>query len=153
MTTARALAKVIVDEYQDSSMSLVLEVVRLVALEREHRAAKEKRKAILELETPSKIIAAVCAYYEVTERELQLSGRSRRYTLKPKHMAWLLLRTRLRRSYADIGNMFDRDHTTIITALRKFQPDPTALAAITQKLDETKAAAHAEYESNGEAAE
>lgn len=149
MTTARALAKVIVDEYSDSSMSLVLEVVRLVALEREQRAARHRRLTPPEQETPAKIVATVCAHFEITEREIRTRAR-RGYVLQPRAMIWFLLRNRLRRNYTDIGDMFDRDHTTIIQVLKKFEPDAGALEAITRRLDETKESARAAV---GEAAE
>lgn len=144
MTTARALAKTIVDEYSDSSMSLVLEVVRLVALEREHRASRQKIKSVPELETPTKIIAAVCSHYEVTERELKGSCRSA-YLTAPRLTVWMLLRDRLGRSKSDIARLFGRDRSTItkMMALAKIDDRFTgSMLAIAERLDETKQAAH-----------
>lgn len=137
MTTARAIAKVIVDQYPDSAMSLVLEVVRLVSDEQVQRAT---RKPVLlvptpDTDTPSKIVATVCAHYEVSERVLR--GRDKhRHAAIARSMCWLLLRTRLKQSYQELGDLFDRDHTTVMTALQRLKPDPEELATLTRRLDE-----------------
>lgn len=141
MTTARALAKTIVDEYNDSSMSLVLEVVRLVALEREQRAAKQKRKAVLELETPARIVAAVCTFYDVTEKELKGPAKLE-YLVAPRVAAWTLIRRRLDRSYTEIGARFLRDQSTISKMVKTHATDErviTGVDAVSAVLDEEKA--------------
>jgi chromosomal replication initiation ATPase DnaA len=129
VTTARAIAKQIVRDYPDTALCLVLEVVRLVALEQQAKAAKQPVPPVLQsVETPPVIIAAVCARYGFTQRELTSPKKTPRLS-QARAVAMSLMRTRLRMTFGEIGDVFGRDHTTVIHACTRAQQGEVAVLA------------------------
>ncbi len=69
------------------------------------------------------ILDAVCKHFHVTPADLRSHARHRSVS-RARHVAMYLCRQRLQCSYPEIGRAFaDRDHTTVISAVRKVEAD------------------------------
>ena len=75
--------------------------------------------------TPSGIVRATAQYYGVSPESVLGRSQSREYVL-PRQVAMFLCRQKLSLSYVKIGEVFSRDHSTVISSIR----------AISQKLEE-----------------
>lgn len=75
--------------------------------------------------TPSGIVRAAAQYYGVSPESVLGRSQSREYVL-PRQVAMFLCRQKLSLSYVKIGEVFSRDHSTVISSIR----------AISQKLEE-----------------
>ena len=63
------------------------------------------------------IVETVATWFDIEAR--QLTGRARRHA-RPRHIAmWLCQRLRPDLSFHQIANRFDRDHTTVMYAVRR----------------------------------
>jgi chromosomal replication initiation ATPase DnaA len=70
----------------------------------------------------------------VTER--QLRSRARPAILsRPRFVAWAIIRSRLSWAYEQIGDLFDRDHTTISSGCKQVDIRADDVRAICQRLD------------------
>ena len=72
----------------------------------------------------SDIINTVSKYYGVTINELKGKCRKRRI-VKPRQVIMFLLRTKARMVLSDIGEVMNRDHTTVIHSITCIQNDIT----------------------------
>jgi chromosomal replication initiator protein len=70
------------------------------------------------------IIDTVSKYYGVTIAELKGKCRKRRI-VKPRQVIMFLLRTKARMVLSDIGEVMNRDHTTVIHSITCIQNDIT----------------------------
>ena len=70
------------------------------------------------------ILNTVSNYYGVTISELKGKCRKRRI-VKPKQVIMFLLRTKARMMLSDIGEVMNRDHTTVIHSITCIQNDIT----------------------------
>jgi len=69
-----------------------------------------------------KIIAEVAAAYELTPEDL--TGRRRfKYLMEPRWLAMRRIRKELGYSYPQIGQLFNRDHSSVIWACRGGRPN------------------------------
>lgn len=72
--------------------------------------------------TIAMVIRAVCEAYRCTQQDL-LSDRRTKSIMLPRHVCMALAKRLTRKSLPEIGRkMGDRDHTTILHAVRKMQP-------------------------------
>ena len=69
-----------------------------------------------------KIIEKVADYYNIKEKEIKSISRKKEFVY-PRHIAMYLIRKHLKISFPTIGDIFKRDHTTIIYACGKVQED------------------------------
>ncbi|WP_284441540.1 chromosomal replication initiator protein DnaA [Chlamydia gallinacea] len=67
--------------------------------------------------TPLGVVRAVAQYYGVSPESILGRSQSREYVL-PRQVAMYLCRQRLSLSYVRIGNIFSRDHSTVISSIR-----------------------------------
>ncbi|WP_348664019.1 chromosomal replication initiator protein DnaA [Chlamydia vaughanii] len=67
--------------------------------------------------TPSGIVRAVAQYYGVSPESILGRSQSREYVL-PRQVAMYLCRQKLSLSYVRIGDVFSRDHSTVISSIR-----------------------------------
>jgi chromosomal replication initiator protein len=72
----------------------------------------------------SDILNTVSNYYGVTINELKGKCRKRRI-VKPRQVIMFLLRTKARMVLSDIGEVMNRDHTTVIHSITCIQNDIT----------------------------
>lgn len=72
----------------------------------------------------SDILNTVSNYYGVTISELKGKCRKRRI-VKPRQVIMFLLRTKARMVLSDIGEVMNRDHTTVIHSITCIQNDIT----------------------------
>jgi chromosomal replication initiator protein len=72
----------------------------------------------------SDILNTVSNYYGVTINELKGKCRKRRI-VKPRQVIMFLLRTKARMMLSDIGEVMNRDHTTVIHSITCIQNDIT----------------------------
>jgi chromosomal replication initiator protein len=72
----------------------------------------------------SDILNTVSNYYGVTINELKGKCRKRRI-VKPRQVIMFLLRTKARMVLSDIGDVLNRDHTTVIHSITCIQNDIT----------------------------
>lgn len=72
----------------------------------------------------SDILNTVSKYYGVTINELKGKCRKRRI-VKPRQVIMFLLRTKARMVLSDIGDVMNRDHTTVIHSITCIQNDIT----------------------------
>jgi len=70
----------------------------------------------------SDILNTVSNYYGVTINELKGKCRKRRI-VKPRQVIMFLLRTKARMMLSDIGEVMNRDHTTVIHSITCIQND------------------------------
>lgn len=68
--------------------------------------------------SPSKIIAAVCGYYNVTETQIRSKVKTLQIAMA-RQISMYLCRSLLDMSFKDIGKEFGRDHSTVMTAVKK----------------------------------
>lgn len=68
--------------------------------------------------SPGKIINAVCNYYNVTENQVKSKVRTLQITMA-RQISMYLCRSLLDMSFKDIGKEFGRDHSTVMTAVKK----------------------------------
>ena len=66
-----------------------------------------------------------CERAGITLAEMKSESRKRRFA-QPRQAAMVEIRRQLGYSYPQIGRMFNKDHTTVLHACRKFgmEPDP-----------------------------
>jgi chromosomal replication initiator protein len=76
--------------------------------------AKERGAAL----TPDKIIAAVAGYFDVGSEELLGKAQTQECAL-PRQIAMHLCRSELKLPYMQIGKVFSRDHSTVMTSVRR----------------------------------
>ena len=72
------------------------------------------------LPTPSLIIGQVCKFYNVDESVLRGTQKNKG-TAEARQMAMYLIRKLTNLSLPDIGKEFDRDHSTVLYAIRKVE--------------------------------
>lgn len=72
------------------------------------------------LPTPSLIISQVCKFYSIDEDVLR-GTKKNKGTTEPRQMAIYLIRKLTNLSLPDIGKEFNRDHSTILYAIRKVE--------------------------------
>lgn len=77
---------------------------------------EENRRLI----TPSKIIQTVANHFEMEENEMTGQSQSRACVL-PRQLAMYLCRDELKLSYTKIGDLFSRDHTTVMASVKVIQ--------------------------------
>lgn len=68
--------------------------------------------------SPGKIINAVCNYYNVTENQVKSKVRTLQIAMA-RQISMYLCRSLLDMSFKDIGKEFGRDHSTVMTAVKK----------------------------------
>jgi chromosomal replication initiation ATPase DnaA len=68
--------------------------------------------------TPQKILSVVVASTGISEQEI-LSDRRHSYLMKARHLYWACLREHCLMSYPTIGLAVGRNHTTIMSAVKK----------------------------------
>lgn len=64
------------------------------------------------------IINAVCDYFVINKKDLSNKSRERNLVL-PRHIAMYLIKTKTKATYLSIGQIFKRDHSTVINAMDK----------------------------------
>lgn len=131
----QAVAQQLLSEHPSTALDLALEVVRLVSLAK----CRDERAGSLELLTrrqaaADRIIGAVCQHFEINEKWLRSRDR-REPASRARKIAYALIRWRLQWSYTDIGAEFERDHTTVMAAVRSIDMNSPAITAICQRLD------------------
>lgn len=89
--------------------SIVKHTLRDLILEEEHNAL-----------TPEKIIKAVAETYGITTEDVLSKSQSRDCTL-PRQIAMHLCRYELNIPFIKIGDVFDRDHSTVMSSVRRIQ--------------------------------
>ena len=70
--------------------------------------------------TVAQIQRAVCRFYDVSFREL-ISHRKTADVVRPRQIAMMLAKELTIHSFPEIGRRFDRDHTTVLYAVRKIE--------------------------------
>lgn len=101
----------ILKDYELNPQPITLERVRNLLAS---RIPKDANRFL----TSDMIIAGVCDHYRV--RRQKLIGKSRPKNIAfPRQVAMYLCREMLNLSYGEIGNIFDRDHTTVLYAYEK----------------------------------
>jgi chromosomal replication initiator protein len=78
--------------------------------------AKEEREAL----TPEKIIKAVAAHYGVRSEDLLGKSQMKEYVL-PRQIAMYLCREHLKWPFQKIGQLFGRDHSTVMSSAKQVQ--------------------------------
>jgi chromosomal replication initiator protein len=63
--------------------------------------------------TPEKIIETVCEHFKLTFKDLQSRSRVREFVYA-RHIIFYLIRKHTKMSLKSSGEMFGRDHTTVI---------------------------------------
>lgn len=83
---------------------------------------------------PEKIVQVVADCYGICEREL-FEKNQRRELITPRQIAMFLCRYRLKMSFAKIGSYFCRDHSTVISAVRRVQKEIASGSALLLELN------------------
>lgn len=78
--------------------------------------AEEMKNAL----TPSKIIQIVAEKYHIAENDILGKSQKREYVL-PRQLAMYLCREKLHIPYIKIGDLFARDHSTVMTSVKAIQ--------------------------------
>jgi len=101
--------------------------------------AREVLQAVLKRRTPTvspdDIVAAVCNHFSLRPTDLRSKRRSRNVAV-PRQLAMYLCRRLLNISFPNIGDVFGRDHSTVIHASsvteRRIKDDPAFQATVEQ---------------------
>ncbi len=75
------------------------------------------------------ILNAVCKQYGYTIKEL-VSRKQQKTLVEARHIAMYICRMHLGMSYNEIGDIFNRDHSTIVYVLHKYRKVEERLAKI-----------------------
>jgi len=94
---------------------------------------------------PDQIINEVCRYMQVTPEKLKSKLRHNRIT-RARKLAMYSLRMNTRLSFTEIGNNMNRNHSTVITALRQtnnwiethYQPFEREFRHIQRRMEDLK---------------
>lgn len=100
----------------------------------EKRSVTEKVEVAVKRSCQSwKIINAVCNYYNVTENQVKSKVRTLQIAMA-RQISMYLCRSLLDMSFKDIGKEFGRDHSTVMTAVKKsvVKQRLTGLASLSQ---------------------
>jgi len=84
---------------------------------------------------PSLVIDTVATFYGYTAEELLSPNRTKKLTMARQAAMWLS-RQLTDLSLPEIGRVFDRDHTTVMHAVRKVQAEVDANLATTKSLND-----------------
>jgi chromosomal replication initiator protein len=68
----------------------------------------------------NEIIAKVCNYYNITNEEIRGKKRYRTIVMA-RHMSMFLIRTRVKLKLKAIGDLFGRDHSTVMHGIASIQ--------------------------------
>ncbi|PKN16496.1 MAG: hypothetical protein CVU66_00670 [Deltaproteobacteria bacterium HGW-Deltaproteobacteria-23] len=71
----------------------------------------------IDLPSEERIIAAVCRVYGIHPDQLRSKRRFRDY-VEPRHIAMSLIKHCNGKSFEDIADLFNRDHSTVLYAVR-----------------------------------
>lgn len=87
--------------------------------------AKEALKDIIEPQTikqvtPKMIIEVIASYFNISTRDILSNKRSKNVS-EPRQMAMYFIRDVLNLPYAKIGEIFDKDHSTVMHACSKIE--------------------------------
>lgn len=117
---AQEAAKKLLESYPDHALRVALEVVRLVASEMAEAAKREASatRRLQPIETPTRLCEVTAMHFNIRLDQLMSSTRFRRYT-GPRAVAMWLCRKRLAMSFTEIGEHFERDHTSVMSACDK----------------------------------
>lgn len=63
------------------------------------------------------IIDSVCKYFNVTPKELRMRKRNREL-VDPRHICMYLIKMKTNMQVTKIGDLFDRDHTTVLHGVK-----------------------------------
>lgn len=78
--------------------------------------AKEQENAL----TPEKIVKAIAAHYGITSEDLLGKSQMRECAL-PRFVAMYYCRERLKMPFQKIGELFGRDHSTVMSSVKQIQ--------------------------------
>lgn len=82
---------------------------------------KEQQKAL----TFEKIVKAVAAHYGITSEDLLGKSQIREYVM-PRQVAMYLCREKLKLPFQKIGELFGRDHSTVMSSVKQIQKEGKA---------------------------
>ncbi len=94
--------------------------------------AREQKRITVDL-----IQQAVAEYYEIPSPELKAKRRDRKVSI-PRQVAMFLTRSMTELSLTQIGDAFDRDHTTVLHACDKITDDVKADTVLAAQLDDIR---------------
>lgn len=98
---------------------------------------EESRTAL----TPEKVIETVACFYDIKPEDIQGSSKSRECAI-PRQIAMYFCRTKLGMPFMKIGDLFSRDHSTVMSSVKRIKESQNqkdqgilqALHAITKRL-------------------
>lgn len=87
--------------------------------------AKHLLKDLIEKESksalnPDKIIQIVAEYFGITKQDILSKNQKREYVV-PRQLAMFFCRQKLKIPYTKLGNLFCRDHSTVMSSIRAVQ--------------------------------
>lgn len=94
------------------------------------QVAKEKAKISAE-----KIVKEVCSYYNITEEELKSENRKKEILI-PRQICMYIMKEKLTISLSEIGNHFNKNHTTVMNAIEKTKLNIDKDEEIKHKIEE-----------------
>lgn len=71
-------------------------------------------------ELANEFIECVCIYYNITNKDIRGKDRFRNIVMA-RHMAMYILREKVKLKLKVIGDLFGRDHTTVMNAIRSIK--------------------------------
>lgn len=71
--------------------------------------------------TLKRCLSVVCSHYGVTQEEIKSKSRMQRLAVPRHHFCWVVYRNRIDISYPMIGRFLNKDHTTIVHSVSKFE--------------------------------
>lgn len=83
---------------------------------------REERQLAL---TPEKILQSVAEFYGIRINDILSKSHAREYTL-PRQVSMFLCRSHLNMPYMKIGEIFSRDHSTVMTSVKQIQKNLSA---------------------------
>jgi len=134
--TVDAFARQLIEQYESQAIDVALAIVRQVN-HQIHLSARSLESRVRPASKPlshAVILRTVCEYFDVSEDEIRGAALNRR-TTHARHHAWAFLRERTLLSLHDIGKLFRRHHTSVMSGAGRVDRDGDAWRELQRRLD------------------
>lgn len=134
--TVDAFARRLIEQYDSKALDIALAIVRQVnrQIHLGVLLAEARAQPMSNPLTQAVVLRTVAEYFDVSEDELRGAALNRR-TTHARHHAWAMLRDRTTLSLYDIGKLFHRHHTTVMSGCDRVDRDGEAWCELQRRLD------------------
>lgn len=134
--TVDAFARRLIEQYDSQAIDIALAIVRHVnrQLHLGVLLAGSRARPISNPLSRAVVLRIVCEYFDVSEEEIRGAHLNRR-TTHARHHAWAMLRDRTTLSLHEIGKLFRRHHTSVMSGSDRVDRNSEAWRELQRRLD------------------